>query len=279
MRRRLFVVLCLPSVLYAQVDSGDGASLKDLALNVWHDQAAIITSPARMDKVDAMAWGPAAVSMLVLTPNYNDRRSIGERLAGGIDRNGKTYQSFFKKLTYLGDGGVLFGTAAAGYALGSWRDDPRMRQFTARWLEALADATIWATAFKVLAGRNRPGGPEPQSRFTGPTGYFRHQNANSSFPSGHATLAFASAAVILRETDYNPWVAVPTYMVAGGVSFSRVYVEKHWITDVVMGAALGHSIGMLVENRRSRHRPNRYTQNLEPVFDEDQEGLRWVFRW
>lgn len=62
-----------------------------------------------------------------------------------------------------------------------------------------------------------------------------------SFPSGHAAIAFAFAAVLgLR---WRRW-AVPGLLGAALISYSRVHVGHHFVTDVLAGAALGAGIGV-----------------------------------
>lgn len=259
------------------IASEDAPSVKDIVSNVWHDQRAIVTSPLRMDTKDKWLWGATGASLLALMPTYNSRQSLDERLLQGIERENQMYGTFFKRLTYLGDGRVLFGASLTTYGISALGDYEGAQRFSAHWTEALIDTALWATVIKILTGRNRPQDGEPDSEFHGPVGYFRNQGVNSSFPSGHTAMAFATAAVFTRESDNNPWVGVPAYLVAGGVGFSRMYVEKHWLSDVIFGAALGHSIGMLVENRR--HRSRETALHLEPVMDPEQPGLVLVYRW
>jgi len=273
LRLALALAIC-PMPLTA---SEEAPSVGDLLSHVWHDQRAIVTSPLRMDAADRWVWGATAVSMIVLMPNYFDRRSIGERYATGIEREHAQYSIFFKRLTWVGDGGVMYGLSAASYGFGAWSNRSQLQKISAHWLEALIDTGLWVTGLKILVGRNRPGEGNPHSRSTGPRGYFKEQGANSSFPSGHSALAFASAAVMTREAHGSLWVGIPAYALAGGVAFSRVYVEKHWLSDVLFGAALGHSIGMLVENRR--HKPSQVSWRLEPMLIDDGAGLRWTRRW
>jgi membrane-associated phospholipid phosphatase len=275
--RHLRISVLLP--LLAQIAWCDPAANtpKSVLNYIITDQSTIATSPARIDAHDRWVWGAALGSMLVLTPNYNHRQSVGEHLAAGIERENSTFNGFFNGLTFLGDGAVLYGTSIVSYAASSWAHYEAGQRFSARWFEAIADTTIWVTGIKMLAGRNRPHRPNVQSKFAGPFGYFRDQGANSSFPSGHTALAFASATVISRESGNNPWVGVPAYLVASGVGFSRVYVERHWVTDVVIGAALGHSIGTLVENRRGHNVET--AGRWQPMLLDDGAGLCWTRRF
>src|SRR5262249_31293111 len=74
-----------------------------------------------------------------------------------------------------------------------------------------------------------------------------------SFPSGHATGAFAFASVIASHYD-SIWVDVTSYGIAGLVGAARIEQDAHWTSDVVAGALIGGLIGHhLVEfNRKLR---------------------------
>ena len=59
----------------------------------------------------------------------------------------------------------------------------------------------------------------------------------SSFPSGHASKAFMGAGFIHKR--YGTKYAVPAYIAASYVAYSRVYADQHYVKDVVAGAAIG----------------------------------------
>jgi membrane-associated phospholipid phosphatase len=59
-----------------------------------------------------------------------------------------------------------------------------------------------------------------------------------SFPSGHTSSAFAFATSM--SLSYPKWyVIVPTYTFASAVGFSRMYLNVHYPSDVLVGAILG----------------------------------------
>ncbi len=65
-----------------------------------------------------------------------------------------------------------------------------------------------------------------------------YQPAQYSFPSGHTSTAFTTATALSQA--YPKWyVVVPSYLWAGSVGYSRLYLGVHYPTDVAAGAVLG----------------------------------------
>jgi len=85
-------------------------------------------------------------------------------------------------------------------------------------------------ALRQWIGRVRPSLVYPEPRPLVPTPH------TGSFPSGHSATAFACATVIAWG---SPRLAVPVFVLAALVAWSRVYVGVHWPLDVLGGAALG----------------------------------------
>lgn len=64
--------------------------------------------------------------------------------------------------------------------------------------------------------------------------------ARNSFPSGHTATAFAMAEWLRTEYwETSPWIGVSGYAVAASVGTLRVFNNRHWVSDVVAGAAIG----------------------------------------
>jgi undecaprenyl-diphosphatase len=98
-------------------------------------------------------------------------------------------------------------------------------------------ADLISLALRQLIGRDRPFVLYPEPR------PLVHPPSSGSFPSGHASAAFACATVMAWA---SPRLAVPVYVLAAVVAWSRVYVGVHYPLDVLGGALLGTLVGMLV---------------------------------
>ena len=71
-----------------------------------------------------------------------------------------------------------------------------------------------------------------------------------AFPSGHAASAFAAASVLERHFGYR--ASWPALLAASYVGASRLVENRHWLSDVVFGAALGEAVGWTIVGRHGR---------------------------
>lgn len=92
---------------------------------------------------------------------------------------------------------------------------------------------------KRQAARNRPG-----YTYKGIIFPYKKGNDQKSLPSGHTSLAFATATSISLE--FNKWyVTVPAFAWASAVGYSRMYLGAHYPSDVLAGAAVGTGSALL----------------------------------
>lgn len=104
---------------------------------------------------------------------------------------------------------------------------------------ALAGTNLLVEGGKRAVNRARPDGERKRS--------------NSAFPSSHAANAFTLAWVLTWRWRRG-WPAF--YALAALVAFSRMYLNRHWLSDVVAGALLGTAVAWAawrwLETRRGR---------------------------
>jgi membrane-associated phospholipid phosphatase len=117
-------------------------------------------------------------------------------------------------------------------------------------LEALAVSGQVTSLMKGLFGRSRPFVANGDVRdFDLGSGFAA--GTRRSFPSGHTSAAFTFASVISAETAHR-WprahrvVGPLAYAAATGTGLARMYHDKHWASDVALGAAVGTLAGRLV---------------------------------
>ena len=127
---------------------------------------------------------------------------------------------------------VPVSIAAAQMAYGIIADDKRSRDNSLQTLLSVGIGVVASQAMKNAFNRTRP-----QYKYS--SEIFSLSKANTkSFPSGHTTMAFATATTLTLE--YKKWyIAVPAYAWATGVAYSRMYEGKHYPSDVLAGAVLG----------------------------------------
>jgi membrane-associated phospholipid phosphatase len=93
-------------------------------------------------------------------------------------------------------------------------------------LVAMAGANLIVESLKRLTFRARPDG--------------EHRRSNAAFPSGHASTAAALAWALGRRWKR---LAPLLWLFALWVAFSRMWLDRHWLTDVVVGMAIGMACG------------------------------------
>ena len=99
----------------------------------------------------------------------------------------------------------------------------------------------------------------------------RNGSSRHAFPSGHATIAFASAAFIQRRYGWRP--GIPAYLVAAYAGWLRVETDDHDTADVVGGMAVGIISSYLLT------KPLDDDVRVAAWSDGKSAGLQIQFRW
>jgi membrane-associated phospholipid phosphatase len=71
-------------------------------------------------------------------------------------------------------------------------------------------------------------------------------SAKNSFPSGHTSFAFTLAEVLHQEYKDKPFIYISGYALATTVGAMRILNNKHWFTDVMVGAGIGMAATKLI---------------------------------
>src|SRR5215207_1111229 len=168
------------------------------------------------------------------------------------------------------------------YAIGRFTKRPNLADFGWHGTEAVLLATGVTGFLKGTLGRSRPFASSDTNphdfRFGG--GFSTPER--QSFPSGHTTTAFAAAAAVTSEMRrLHPealWYVAPLmYGGATMVGLSRMYHNKHWASDVVLGAAIGTFSGLKVVRYSHAHPDNNVDRIiLRTVVAPDGRGGGYV---
>jgi len=241
--------------------------------NILHDQRAIWTSPFHIQSEDARWLIPLGITTaaLIATDKHTAGALHDDRLRLNISRD----------VGYLGSGYTAGAIAASLYLLGRARGDDRLRKTGLLSAEALLNDGAVVVALKVATQRARPR-KDRRGRFF---------HGGLAFPSGHTMAAWSLAAVVASEYKERPLLRVGVYSMATMVSASRFTGRNHFLSDVVVGSALGYLIGRYVYNERhSKTRdqtdkglssPKRYglVPSLMPMYEPRSQSFGLSLGW
>ena len=219
--------LFLLAALAQQPDTARPAFVTDGALFL-RSSARTFTAPLRWDRRDLIGVGFAAgaiagTSLLdgSLRDFLNDHQSVANSDRAARIENLGTITNY-RALTAL-------------YVAGLVLDDEKLRRTaTEAVVSSIVAGALITPVLQTGLGRKRPRANEAPYTFE-PLG------GGHSFPSGHATQAFAVASVIALEYP-KTWVKIAAYGTAAAVGVSRMYNGAHFFSDVVAAGILGHAV-------------------------------------
>jgi len=140
--------------------------------------------------------------------------------------------AFFAPGKYIGNTPEQVAFSLGTYAVGRLRDQPRVAHLGMDLLQAQIMSELLVEPIKFATHRLRPDGSDHQS-----------------FPSGHASATFATATVIERHLGWRK--SILGYAIASYVAMSRIHDDKHYLSDVVFGAAVGSIAGRTVVHHKA----------------------------
>jgi hypothetical protein len=194
---------------------------------------------------------------------------VDKRVAAQLQDPTTQANQFFKKSSkglevFASPGALIIGGSL--YLVGRVGNQPRIADLGWHGTEAVLVGSGIGYVLKGIMGRSRP----YVSKDTIPRDFDWGRGFKSgdwtSFPSGHTTTAFAAASAVTDETTIwwprSTWFIGPVmYGGATLVGLSRMYNNKHWASDVALGALIGTFSGKKVV-LASHDNPNNFLDRM-----------------
>jgi len=219
-----------------------------LIKNLMRDQKAIWTSPAHIRMGEA-TW---LVPFAGLAAGF----LVNDRDASLHLSNSPATLRHYTNFSNYGIAGMA-GAGAGLFLLGKATRDDHKQEAGLLSGEAALDALLVSTALKYTTGRERPTVDNFHGKFW---------RGGDSFPSDHATTAWAIASVISHEYP-GPFTKIFAYGAAAAITYARVRGEKHFPADAFVGSGIGWLTGWQVY--RAHHNPElsgSIAENLSDSF-------------
>src|SRR3569833_170558 len=213
-------------------DAGDDSAPKHPGL--FTDIKDYYTSPLHCDLKDWAYFG-GAVGLVAAAHHYDSQVRTHFISQGAEPIGGKTHdlQDYVPTLAAIG------GTWLYSYII----DSGSGHHEAWNMVEAAGLSVTTSVALKFVAGRERPNQTDDPNRWG---------KGGSSFPSIHATVAFAVGAV-LAESGNDAYRIMRRFLgygaVAGFTAFQRLKHNAHWLSDDVAGAVIGGATAHFILER------------------------------
>ncbi len=157
------------------------------------------------------------------------------------DRRSSRSDALARAFRHGGEPAITFGVPVALFTAGLISGHKDLGRSGVRVLASVVLAGVITGGGKVVTGRLRPN--ESTSQYS-----FKPFTHHDSFPSGHATMAFALATSLSGEIR-RPWASALLYAGATGTAWSRLNDHKHWLSDVLAGGVVGVTAANFIGGR------------------------------
>ena len=251
MKKALLLFLLFNAAFMAQAGGSDSISYPELnkayLKSYWHDSKSFIVSPAKWRAKQWIGFGVVAgAGVLAYTQDEKIQRYFVGHQSATADHLSKYVFEPYGRFAPVIIGGLYLG--------GRLAKDNRLAGTSLTAAKAFIVSSVSAVIVKQLTHRHRPFQDDlpDHANWDGPFSNIEY----NSFPSGHSTLAFSMATVYAMEYRSTIWVPVLAYTLATGTAVSRLYDNRHWASDVVIGSTLGFVTGrfMWKQSRKSNNR-------------------------
>ena len=203
-----------------------------------------------------LALGFAGLTVAMFPLDRHMQSHLRDQTAGGsrfVDEAAKSVEYITTPGSFI-IGGSL-------WAIGTVTKHRGMQDLGWHGTEAVLMGSGITNLLKGTLGRSRPDASPDMRPSDFQFGEGFSTKSRQSFPSGHTTTAFAAAAAVTSEVNrmwprYAWYVGPALYAGATLVGVSRMYHNRHWASDVALGAGIGTFSGLKVVKYSHAHPDN-----------------------
>ncbi|MHC4180555.1 MAG: phosphatase PAP2 family protein [Planctomycetota bacterium] len=266
--------LSMPEQMYQNSAEAVASGVFGFGRNVLEDLSLQFRAPLGYASRNPLKFTAGAAGLLALIATDHITYSALTDFSEG------TTQGHMQQVSASGDGRnglyLVAGIGLAGIITGSSRE----KTTSIVLAEALLTSAFWTGAIKSVTGRERPREKEERrSDWEGPAFWNDDKSEQvtlRSFPSGHSTGAWATAAVLAHRYPAKGIVPTLAYASATAISYSRLAVGAHWLSDVLMGALIGVGSARVVlsaSERRANRSPEKTGLRLGVDASSNYKGI------
>ena len=231
----------------------------DYLQGMYSDLIYTATSPSRWDRKDWMTAGLVVGGTgLFIGLDEEIRDAFEDNRSSTTDDLSNIFEPF-------GNGAITIPALAGFYIFGHFDENDKAKRTALIATESFLITGLYTTILKGTFGRHRPSTGDSSTTFDGFT------TDHNSFPSGHTSTAFAIATVFANEYEEVPYIKPISYGLATLTGLSRMNDEKHWASDVFLGAALGYFTSKTLLHLHSNKKGQHFT--IYPRVDRNGGGI------
>ncbi|HEX7402362.1 MAG TPA: phosphatase PAP2 family protein [candidate division Zixibacteria bacterium] len=258
----VFGLMFLPASGKAKSEPNGVESADGLIKYLYNDTKHVLTSPLRWRQEDILLFTTLSIGTGELMLLDKDLQKAAQRNRTiDTDRVSRWTSRYTRSITNL----TISGLYLSGLVL----KDHKLKETALLCMESVVLSEGITSGIKYAVGRARPFADKGAFHFeplrSPPPSY------SLSFPSGHATDAFALSSVIAEQ--YPSWmVRLISYSFAVLVSLGRVNNNVHFVSDIFWGGVVGTSVGKCLVQF---HKKNNDVRQCELISIRKGDGIRW----
>lgn len=227
----------------------------------FHESTLFVKQPTKWKGKDWLRVGAVVATTFAVMP-------LDESITNSTQGEQRYFHSFpVEGGRIYGEWYSIGGVAGIFGIYGAITKDTTAKKISIELFQAGVYSELITIALKIVIGRERPISTEDPFHYSP----FNFNYDFQSMPSGHTTSAFALSTVMSRQAN-STWLKILAYVPAGFTMFSRIYQHQHWLSDEIIGGALGYFVGRWVVDL---HQGKRHRINVTAGFPL---GLSYTFR-